>query len=58
MRLFRIISFACLNLGLLSLQGCREMASRIFYDQLKGKGDQLMRYPPAPPKDLSPPHQV
>ena len=34
------------------------MASRIFYDQLKGKGDQLLRYPPSPPKDLSPPQQV
>lgn len=41
-----------------TLKGCREMASRIFYDQLKAKGDQLQRYPPAPPKDLSPPQEV
>lgn len=41
-----------------TLKGCKEMASRIFFDQLKAKGDQLQRYPPPPPRDLSPPPQV
>jgi len=41
-----------------TLRGCKEMASRIFFEQLKAKGDQLQRYPPAPPRDLSPPPQV
>ena len=41
-----------------TLAGCRQLASRIFREQLKAAGDKLMRYPPSPPKDLSPPQQV
>ena len=42
----------------LVLKGSRDMASRVFHEQLKGRGDKLLRSPPAPPKDLSPPLQV
>ena len=41
-----------------TLAGCRQLASRIFREQLKAAGDKLVRYPPPPPKDLSPPQQV
>uniref|UniRef100_A0A061SD29 Conserved oligomeric Golgi complex subunit 6 n=1 Tax=Tetraselmis sp. GSL018 TaxID=582737 RepID=A0A061SD29_9CHLO len=41
-----------------TLKGCKEMAARIFFEQLKSKGDHLLRNPPPPPSDLSPPSQV
>lgn len=34
------------------------MALRIFHEQIKQRGEKLVRYPPAPPRDLSPPQQV
>jgi hypothetical protein len=30
----------------------------MFAEQLKARGDKLLRYPPAPPPDLSPPPQA
>jgi hypothetical protein len=41
-----------------TLASCRQLAARVFHEQLKGFGDRLLRYPPPPPKDLSPPQQV
>ena len=41
-----------------TLRGCRDMAHRVFFEQLKAKGDKLVRNAPVPPKDLSPPAQV
>ena len=41
-----------------TLAGCRQLAARVFLEQLKGSGEKLMRYPPQPPKDLAPPPQV
>ena len=41
-----------------ALRSCRDMASRVFFEQLKGKGDKLLKAPPSPPRDLSPPPQV
>ena len=40
------------------LVSCHQLAKRVFHEQLKRRGDQLVRSPPAPPKDLSPPQQV
>ncbi len=40
------------------LVSCHQLAKRVFHEQLKRRGDQLVRLPPAPPKDLSPPQQV
>eukprot|EP00798_Chlamydomonas_sp_ICE-L_P018575 gene18575-25084_t len=40
------------------LRGCRDMANRVFFEQLKARGDKLLRSPPPPPKDLTPPQQV
>ena len=40
------------------LASCHQLAKRVFHEQLKRRGDQLVRSPPAPPKDLSPPQQV
>ena len=37
---------------------CHQLAKRVFHEQLKRQGDQLVRSPPPPPKDLSPPQQV
>ena len=37
---------------------CHQLAKRVFHEQLKRRGDQLVRSPPPPPKDLSPPQQV
>eukprot|EP01024_Parvocaulis_polyphysoides_P015573 TRINITY_DN16853_c1_g1_i3.p1 TRINITY_DN16853_c1_g1~~TRINITY_DN16853_c1_g1_i3.p1 ORF type:complete len:216 (+),score=23.72 TRINITY_DN16853_c1_g1_i3:86-733(+) len=34
------------------------MAQRVFFEQLKSKGDKLTRYPPPPNSDLSPPSQI
>ncbi|MEW5300794.1 MAG: hypothetical protein WDW36_003699 [Sanguina aurantia] len=41
-----------------TLRGCRDMAQRVFYEQLKARGDRLVRNPPQPPADLTPPAQV
>ena len=35
-----------------------KLARRVFAEQLKARGDKLLRYPPKPPLDLSPPPQV
>ncbi|GAX74715.1 hypothetical protein CEUSTIGMA_g2163.t1 [Chlamydomonas eustigma] len=40
------------------LRSCRDMASRVFFEQLRSRGDKLIRSPPIPPVDLSPPPQV
>ena len=40
------------------LRACRAMALRTFTEALRQRGDKLVRYPPAPPRDLSPPQQV
>lgn len=41
-----------------TLSSCRDMAQRTFFEQLRGAGDRLLRSPPQPPADLSPPPQV
>lgn len=41
-----------------TLASCRQLAARVFHEQLKGYGDRVLRYPPAPPRDLSPPQQA
>ncbi|EFJ50082.1 component of oligomeric golgi complex 6 [Volvox carteri f. nagariensis] len=41
-----------------TLASCRDMATRVFFEQLRARGDRLRRNPPPPPKDLSPPPQV
>ncbi|GAB4822825.1 hypothetical protein N2152v2_009871 [Parachlorella kessleri] len=41
-----------------ALRSCRSMALRIFHEQIKGRGEKLVRYPPTPPRDLTPPEQV
>uniref|UniRef100_A0A383VY11 Conserved oligomeric Golgi complex subunit 6 n=1 Tax=Tetradesmus obliquus TaxID=3088 RepID=A0A383VY11_TETOB len=41
-----------------TVAGCRDVANRTFLEQLKAAGDRLLRTPPAPPADLSPPAQV
>lgn len=41
-----------------TLAACRDMATRVFFEQLRARGDKLRRNPPPPPKDLSPPPQV
>lgn len=38
--------------------GCAGLARRVFAEQLKARGDRLLRYPPAPPRDLSPPKEA
>ena len=35
-----------------------KLARRVFAEQLKARGDKLLRYLPKPPLDLSPPPQV
>ena len=35
-----------------------KLARRVFAEQLKARGDKLLRYPPKPPLDLSPPPQA
>ncbi len=35
-----------------------KLARRVFAEQLKARGDKLLRYPPKPQPDLSPPPQV
>lgn len=41
-----------------ALAACCKLARRVFAEQLKAHGDRLLRYPPAPPADLSPPPQA
>ncbi len=41
-----------------TLAACCKLARRVFAEQLKARGDRLLRYPPAAPTDLSPPPQV
>ncbi|KAF8056126.1 COG6 [Scenedesmus sp. PABB004] len=41
-----------------TVAGCRDLANRTFMEQLKASGDRLLRAPPQPPADLSPPQQV
>ncbi|KIZ02121.1 Conserved oligomeric Golgi complex subunit 6 [Monoraphidium neglectum] len=41
-----------------TLAGCRDMARRAFFEQLRAAGDRLLRAPPAPAADLLPPPQV
>jgi hypothetical protein len=41
-----------------TLRGCRDMAQRSFLEQLRAQGDRLLRNPPPPPADLSPPQPV
>lgn len=41
-----------------ALRGCKGMALRTFQDQLRQRGDKLLRYPPAPHKELEPTPQV
>jgi Conserved oligomeric complex COG6 len=41
-----------------TLRGCRAVSSRLFHEQLRQRGDKLLRYPPPPPSDFSPPPQV
>lgn len=41
-----------------ALRGCHDMAQRTFFEQLKARGEKLLRTPPQPPYDLSPPQQV
>ena len=41
-----------------ALQACHDIAHRVFFEQLRSRGDKLVRNPPAPPADLSPPAQV
>ena len=41
-----------------ALRACRAMAARTLGEQLRQRGDKLLRYPPPPPRDLSPPQQV
>lgn len=41
-----------------TLAAADKLARRMFAEQLKARGDKLLRYPPAPPPDLSPPPQV
>uniref|UniRef100_A0A7S0RHC7 Conserved oligomeric Golgi complex subunit 6 n=1 Tax=Chlamydomonas leiostraca TaxID=1034604 RepID=A0A7S0RHC7_9CHLO len=40
------------------LRACRDMAQRVFLEQIRARGDKLVRNAPAPPKDLSVPPQV
>ena len=41
-----------------TLAAADQLARRMFAEQLKARGDKLLRYPPAPPPDLSPPPQA
>ena len=41
-----------------TLAATTKLARRVFAEQLKARGDKLLRYPPEPPQDLSPPPQV
>eukprot|EP00240_Pyramimonas_obovata_P002280 CAMPEP_0118954442 /NCGR_PEP_ID=MMETSP1169-20130426/58229_1 /TAXON_ID=36882 /ORGANISM="Pyramimonas obovata, Strain CCMP722" /LENGTH=457 /DNA_ID=CAMNT_0006902069 /DNA_START=45 /DNA_END=1415 /DNA_ORIENTATION=- len=38
-----------------TVRECNGLAERTFYDVLKSKGDKLVRHPPAPSKELTPP---
>lgn len=41
-----------------TLAACCKLARRVFAEELKKRGDRMLRYPPAAPADLSPPPQV
>jgi hypothetical protein len=41
-----------------ALRSSRAMAQRTFHETLRQRGDKLLRYPPPPPRDLTPPQQV
>lgn len=41
-----------------TMRGSNDRTRRIFGDQLRVRGDKLLRYPPPPPRDLGPPPQV
>ncbi len=41
-----------------TLAAADKLARRMFAEQLKARGDKLLRYPPAPTADLAPPPQV
>eukprot|EP00887_Chlorella_sp_A99_P005804 scaffold1.g5804.t1 len=41
-----------------ALRGCKAMALRAFQEQLRQRGDKLLRYPPPPPRGLEPPQQL
>ncbi|KAK9835291.1 hypothetical protein WJX84_005952, partial [Apatococcus fuscideae] len=41
-----------------TLAAARQLASRTFQDQLRARGDRLLRFPPKPPANLSAPQQV
>lgn len=41
-----------------TLRNAADRCKRLFSDQLSAKSEKLLRYPPPPPKDLSPPAQV
>ena len=40
------------------LASARVLARRVFGEQLKDRGDKLLRYPPSPPANLFPPSQA
>ena len=40
------------------LASARMLARRVFGEQLKDRGDKLLRYPPSPPANLFPPSQA
>lgn len=41
-----------------ALLSCRAMAMRTFHDNIRHRGEKLIKYPPAPPPDLSLPLQL
>lgn len=41
-----------------ALRASRAMALRTFHEALRQRGAKLLRYPPPPPRDLTPPQQV
>ena len=41
-----------------ALRASRAMALRTFHESLRQRGAKLLRYPPPPPRDLTPPQQV
>ncbi len=41
-----------------TLADCHKHANRVFHEQLKGRGNKLIHFKAAPPKDLSVPQPV
>lgn len=41
-----------------TLAAARQLASRTFQEQLRARGDRLLRFPPKPPANLSAPQQA